>query len=65
MKKKNSTEKRGLREEMLRQKFYNEKPIRGYNHLIGTLDAKIMPGSQGLHEYNVNPEARSLRESEY
>ena len=62
MKKKNSTEKRGLREEMLRQKFYNEKPIRGYNHLIGTLDAKIMPGSQGLHEYNV---ARSLCESEY
>ena len=65
MKKKNSNVKRGLQEEMLRQKYYNEKPIKGYNHLTGTLDAKIMPGSPGLHEYNVNPEVRSLCESEY
>ncbi len=40
MKKENSTEKRALREEMLRQKYYNEKPIKGYNHLLGTLDAR-------------------------
>ena len=26
---------------MLRQKYYNEKPIKGYNHLLGTLDAKL------------------------
>ena len=65
MKRKNSNVKRDLREKMFRQKFYNEKPIRGYNHLTGTLDAKIMPGSQGLHEYNVKPEVRSLYESEY
>ena len=57
--------KRDLREKMFRQKFYNEKPIKGYNHLTGTLDAKILPSSQGVHEYNVNPEVRFLCESEY
>ena len=25
---------------MLCQKYYNEKPIKGYNHLLGTLDAR-------------------------
>ena len=40
MKRKNSNVKRDLREKMFRQKFYNEKPIKGYNHLLGTLDAR-------------------------
>lgn len=65
MKRKNSNVKRDLREKMFRQKFYNEKPIKGCNHLTGTLDAKILPSSQGVHEYNVNPEVRFLCESEY
>ena len=41
MKKKNCNVEQDYREEMFKQKFYNEKPIKGYNHLTGTLDSKI------------------------
>lgn len=57
--------KRDLRVEMFRQKYYNEKPIKGYNHLIGMLDAKIILGSHEVQVYNMKPEVRSLCESEY
>lgn len=65
MKEKKGKGGRNSRKEMFRQKFYNEKRIKGYNHLTGTLDAKTLPDSWGLREYNVNPEVRSLCESEY
>ena len=56
--------KRDLREEMFRQKYYNEKPIKGYNHLTGTLDAKITPDSHEVHVIQVSPEVRSWCECE-
>ena len=62
---KKKNEKRDLREEMFRQKYYNEKPIKGYNHLTGMLDAKIVLESRGIQVYNVMPEVRSLCESVY
>lgn len=37
---------RDFLEEMRSQEFYNEKPIKGYNHLTGTLDPKDRPRSQ-------------------
>lgn len=65
MEKKKSNVERDLREEMFRQKYYNEKPIKGYNHLTGTLDSKIKSIPHEVQVYNVNPEVRSLCESEY
>lgn len=46
MKKKKYNMDRNFQEEMLSQKFYNEKPIRRYNHLLGTLDAELS-GTRG------------------
>ena len=46
MKKKKYNVERDCHEEMFKQKFYNEKPIKGYNHLTGTLDSKIRPDLQ-------------------
>ncbi len=40
--------------EMHSQKFYNEKPIKGYNHVTRTLDPKDMPGSRDKKEYNID-----------
>lgn len=47
MKEKKGKGGRNSRKEMFRQKFYNEKRIKGYNHLTGTLDAKTLPDSRG------------------
>ena len=45
---------RDFLQEMRGQKFYNEKPIKGYNHVTGTLDPKDMPGSRNRKEYNID-----------
>lgn len=66
MKEKKGKGGRNSRKEMFRQKFYNEKRIKGYNHLTGTLDVKTLPDSRGgIREYKVTPEVRSLCECEY
>ncbi len=44
---------RDFLQEMHSQKFYNEKPIKGYNHVTGTLDPKDMPGSRNK-EYSID-----------
>ncbi|WP_303180616.1 hypothetical protein [uncultured Butyricimonas sp.] len=49
MKKKKYNMDRNFRKEMLSQKFYNEKPIRRYNHLLGTLDAEL-PWTRGTKD---------------